>query len=173
MAQEKNALITVVSYLTTDQTVLKTVLGYLKDYIDIEKISSVYQVMGKPLNISSVHDIRSTESYRGLCVCLKCSTTLEARELVNKISVILEKSPNRIRKEIKIYLLAFEAQTKMTQDLSLPFPEWHNRPELIVPAADIWHDYNHPVLNETIGHLAKKYQLDNWGEFFTQGDELV
>ena len=50
--------------------------------------------------------------------------------------------------------LALAAQTKRTPDrLLLPHPRLHERAFVLVPAADVWPDWRHPLLGRTIGEM--------------------
>jgi 7,8-dihydro-6-hydroxymethylpterin-pyrophosphokinase len=165
-------LIGLVAYSSTDHIVLKTITSKLREIINIKKISSIYSVQGKPDKFDSVHDLRCEDSFQGLSVSLRGNTQLSPEEVIQKFDIIINNAPSRIRHEIKIYLLVYEDKTKMSPNLTLPYADLHTRPELIMPAADLWGEYMHPILHSSLNRLSKNYQLESWGDFYAQGDIL-
>ena len=61
----------------------------------------------------------------------------------------------------------------MTENLTLPHPEFHMKPEVLFPAAEVWADYYHPVLKKTLRELTREFANLRWGEFFEQGKTLL
>ncbi len=168
MKSSHEVLVSVITYSTTDSVPLDTVLMELKKVISISKNSPIYSVTGRPQTLDSVHDIRSHESFQGLSLCLRGEAELTPQELLFEFEKIIQNSPERIKNEIKIILLVYEDKTLISPLLTLPFPDFHRRPELIVPASELWGEYTHPILETTLSRLSKNFQLESWGDFFSQ-----
>ena len=168
MKELHEVLISVVTYSTTNKSTLESVLIELKKYVELNKSSAVYSVTGRPNNYEHVHEIKTQDSFQGLCVALRGLTEFDEKTLMKKLNEIIDSSPRRIKNEIKIYLLVYENITTISPSLTLPFPDFHIRPELIVPASDIWGEYVHPILDQTLNRISKQYQLESWGDFYSQ-----
>ncbi len=70
-------------------------------------------------------------------------------------------------------LLCHDDEVRMTPALTLPYPKWMTEAHLLIPAAEIWGDYHHPVLTNNLYSLAQRFAGQPWGEFYAQGRELL
>lgn len=168
------ALISVTAYTSDGLKLLKEAVSKLRDKVEIATISSVYKVRGEALLTPQIHDLRSIRAFEGLCAAVEAQTSLTPLELLKflqEIEVHLRKE--QLHRNISLNLLLYEDQTYMTQSLTLPYPDLHLRPELLIPGAEVWGEAAHPVLGKSLTELARLHQNKEWGEFFAQGQSLL
>ena len=70
-------------------------------------------------------------------------------------------------------LLCFDDQIYLTPKLTVPYPRWMTEPHLLVPAAEVWGDYHHPIAQDSLYKLAQQFSGHAWGEFYSQGATLT
>ena len=73
----------------------------------------------------------------------------------------------------RVIPLAVEQETQMMPDLTLPHPILHTEPLVTRCAAEVWGNYEHPILKKTLSELASKAPLIKNAEFYLQGKSLV
>jgi len=140
----------------------------------IDKVSSVYKVSRKAESLGGLRDIKKEESLDGLSLVVKIAADTSAQSTLNRLSDIERKLQKEVlSKSVSLNLLDYDQQVVMLPTLSLPHPEFHLRPEEVVSAVELWPDYIHPVLNQTLLELSRKFVDQSWGEFFTQGSKLL
>ena len=174
MPASHSVLIGVKAYSASGMDLLKKVFALLKTHVEVAQLSSIYKVRGKISNSKGIHDLRSQESFSGLSVVVKAFTSLEPPGLLSVFQKIEDDLRSEVlHRSVSVNLLIFEGLTLMTPGLTLPHPEFHLQPEVLVPAAEVWGDYHHPILKDSIFSLSKRYSDENWGEFYTQGKSLL
>lgn len=104
-----------------------------------------------------------------LIVALTVETHKTPEELFDLLQVRMEKHPNTV----DFYLVLYEDETRLTPQLTLPSPDFHNRPSWLVPAAELWAAAVHPVLNKSLYELAGENEWQDWGAFYAQGKTLL
>ena len=167
-------LVSATAYSSDGPKLLKQVVQDIQQGMKLLTLSSVYKVKGTAINPSHIHDLRSVTTFEGLSVVMQLETDLaplEVLELLRKIE-LLRKS-ELLHRNISLNLLFFEDMTYMTPELTLPHPDFHLRPELVIPAAEIWGERHHPVLGVSLSQLTRSFQNREWGEFFAQGQSLL
>ena len=176
-AKDKNqtsALCAVLLFSNKSLQALRGLVKHLKNDVNIEKISSIYQVLGNPEKFETIHDIRSKSEYSGLCVVLRVSTDLSAEKLFSYLNQTSEKiNAEADRRFLSINLLSYGNMTLMTPNLTLPHPDFHRRAEFLMPSSEVWGDLEHPVLKESLAKLTSRFIGESWGEFFAQGQSLM
>ena len=141
---------------------------------EVEKASSVYLVNGNINDYENIHNLREVSSYVGLSLCLRMRTEHSAIRLSESLWEASKQLTSVVSKKmVEVALVAYEGESLMTPALTLPHPELVERPELLVPAAELWGNYHHPVLEENLTVLAKKFNGVTWGEFFTQSKSVL
>lgn len=137
---------------------LKKILKTISDFVQVKAVSSVYEEFER--------------SGGGLCVVVKASTTLLPQELWQRLQ-ISEVQMNSGLRSIDIDLLAAGQYVRMTPQLTLPHPEFHRRPEVLIPAVEVWPEFRHPIVEKPIRELVKRFDRSYWGQFFTSGKTLL
>lgn len=73
----------------------------------------------------------------------------------------------------KVQLVTFDQMISMVPQLTLPWPELHLEPLVIRAASEVYPDYVHPVMKESLNELALKQPIHgNKIEFYMQGRSL-
>lgn len=140
----------------------------------IDKISSIYQFVPDEIK----DDIKNESSYTHLCFSLLLQVKdsedwgadfgAQLKQFGSKSSEMT----NSRNFEIKV--LDFRSQFLMGHKLTLPYPKWIERSELLFPSLEVVPEfYIHPVLNEPIS--AELIQKKVWknSEFLQSGRSLL
>lgn len=167
------ALISIKVYANHGEDLLKQVVEELLREMKIEEVSSIYRVQGSLRQFKQIHDLKSTESFEALSVVMKVQTSLDPKDLLHFFDEIeMGQRLQTHHRSIGLRLLVYDDLTRMTEKLTLPLPDFHLNPDEVVPAAEVWGDYVHPVLKQNIYTLSKPFAGQVWGEFFAQGRSL-
>ncbi len=172
--EEHKCLISVMVFSRDGEKILKEICKQFKSDFDLIKCSDVYLVKGKHSKSETLHDIVTEDSYIGLSMSFAARTVLEpelALKFLENIELLF-KNPAQ-KRTVSLNLLAFDDNTKMTPRLVLPHPSLHLQPELLVPAADVWPEYYHPVLKQSLIGLLKGVQTVGWGEFYAPAKSVL
>jgi hypothetical protein len=77
------------------------------------------------------------------------------------------------KNKVRVIPLAVEQETQMIPELTLPHPILHTEPLVTRCAAEVWGNYEHPILKRTLNDLADKAPAILNAEFMLQGKSLV
>lgn len=172
--EQHTALISVRVFSVIGIDIIKKCLNEIGVRANIEDVSSIFQVEKVVHENKHIHDLRSREYFFGLCLVIKVETELVARDLLSYLQKvekqIVDVSRNKV---IYLRLLTYDDQTIMVPSLTLPHPDFHLLAEDLIPAAEIWGDYVHPVLKQTLSSLVKKLKNTDFGSFYAQGKSLL
>lgn len=69
--------------------------------------------------------------------------------------------------------LLHNAYFSMNPSLVLPSQELHSKAHWLIPAAEVFGDFEHPVLKEPLRDLAQRFNQSSWGRFYAQGQSLL
>lgn len=161
MAQ--NALAAVSIDFVEGQRGLRAIIRRFQENSSVLKVSSVY----KHYKSSRKENLNSE-----LWVALKLETELSPEKLLKEFENI-EKEINSSKVRAEIYLVAYEKEISMIPSLNLPHPRLHNFPLLRICAAEVWEEYQHPILKESLSQLAKDGLDSSTSEFLAQGKTLL
>lgn len=168
------SLIAVKVYSSDGLTLSRSVLNDLSKWVTFERVSSIYKVRRSERKPFHTHDLRKVTDFEGLSFAILVSTPINPRQLIQKLYEVEKKHSNEIlHRSLSLNLLAYEDKTTMTEGLTLPHPEFHGRPEVLFPAAEVWGDYFHPVLKKSLHELTRDFANLKWGEFYEQGKCLL
>lgn len=153
---------------------LKKVLTNLSTKFEIVGVSSVYKVDRRAESFAGLRDIKKAERLEALTMVLRAKTSLGAHETLAAL-VETERALQHelLKRTVSLNLMIYNSEIIMLPELAVPHPEMHLRPEEIVPAVELWPEYVHPVLNQTLAELSQQFSHERWGEFFTQGQPLL
>ena len=153
---------------------LKQALHALSEALTIDAVSSVYRVSGEREKSAHIHDLRSFAVFDGIVLAVKGFTGVGPNALVLKCREIEARYRNEtLRRSVNIQLFFYGTETLMGSQLTLPDPDFHLRPENILPAAEICPEFVHPVLKRSVRDLARPFSGQNWGEFVSQGKAML
>lgn len=162
------------AYSGNGHELLKKSVQQLTEIMEILSLSSIYKVQGKIISSGGIHDLRSEESFSGLAMAVKAVAKHTPQVLLSRFEEIeFSLRSEVLHRSVSINLLAFESRVQFTPQLTLPHPQLHTHPEYLVPAAEVWGDFLHPVTKESLTALAKRLDEDSWGEFYAQGKSLL
>ncbi len=105
---------------------------------------------------------------RSLVGAILCDTHLGPREFCEDIDF-----RTKAFSGVKVSLLGYGDVFKMTPQVTIPHPELHEKAHWLHVAAELWPDYQHPVFNENLGELARRFPSKEWGHFHAQGKALI
>lgn len=144
---------------------LRQILARLQKNGQVEKISSAYKHFRNELR----EDLNAE-----IWISLTIHTELAPSAFVSEIQKIeTEMGGTRLRRQLSIYLLAYEDQTQMTPSLTLPHPKLHEFALLTTCTAEVWGDYMHPIFDKSLAQLAKSNETLMNSEFLVQGKTLI
>jgi len=171
--QQQEALLSVESYLGDRKGRLKATLRKLQENLTIAQISSIYELgEGADAQRSVLSSMDRERWAGGLSVVVRIRTTLPPRELLELLQKI-ERQANLTTRCVDIDLLFYEEQSTMTPLLTLPHPELHRRPQVLIPAAEIAPDFTHPVLEQNLAQLTHRFEKVPWGRYYSTGKTLL
>lgn len=174
MPDTKSILISLKTFSGKGTDVMRGALQRLQKEFQVSQVSSVYKVDRPAESLAGIRNIRKEEHLDGLAVVVMAKTVKSPQdtlEVLNEIERDLQKEA--LRRTISFNLLVYGNEIVMLPGLSLPHPEMHLRPEEIVLAVEVWGDYVHPVLKESLAKLSRRFANETWGEFYTQGRPLL
>ncbi|MCB0383813.1 MAG: 2-amino-4-hydroxy-6-hydroxymethyldihydropteridine diphosphokinase [Bdellovibrionales bacterium] len=168
------ALVGIKVFSNEGQELLSEVAKDLRQKMDFVGASSIYRVWGNINHPEHIHDLRRIESFEGLAAVIKVRSTQSPRDLLKFLQDVETKYRSEVlRRSISLNLLVYEDLSYMTPEMTIPHPELHRRPESLLLAAEVWGDYIHPVLNENLYTLTRRFHDEQWGRFYAQGKTLL
>tara|TARA_B100001248_G_scaffold262665_1_gene260562 strand:- start:10286 stop:10801 length:516 start_codon:yes stop_codon:yes gene_type:complete len=166
----KTAIVSVLHTNAKDLKALSDMLLHLKDIANIEKVSSVYELThaDTPEQVQHLSPIG-----QALSLCFLLSFEGASMELNEKLKE-LEKQSNQGLDGSSIYvqLLAFENEISMLPSLSLPDPSLHTDGKYLKPASEIYPNYLHPVLDQTLSEILYKLENIDGVQFYARSKSL-
>ncbi|MAE74616.1 MAG: hypothetical protein CL675_11015 [Bdellovibrionaceae bacterium] len=169
-------LISLVSPLYAGLPELKNTLSNLHEHLHLKVLgySSVYLADYQVDSFENIHDIRNDTHLEALAMVMKYEVTMDFEELytqLHEFQSMEQSKPFQTRAEIR--LLSYEDRVMSRPSMHIPHPELIERPDWLVPAGEVWPDFDHPILKEPLKDLAGKYQGVPWGRFYAQGKSVL
>lgn len=159
-------LITIIDYSGKGTVWLKKFMWHLSELSTVDRMSSIYQ--------DSYESESHTTSEKPLLVCALIHADSSQYELIEKIIAIESKINKEATHEvIRAVVLAQEDFVVMTPKLALPHPRLFTHPQLLFPAAEVWPEYEHPILHKSLIAMTKEFEGSRWGSYFAQGSSLL
>lgn len=170
----KQVLISFKTRSTQQMDVFRKGIEMMSGHVQWTKISSIYRVRRRAESFSSLRHIKGEELLEGFaCVGLGLSKS-EPHELMQQLLAAEESLSHEVlRRSLSCNFLAMGDEMVRFPELTLPHPEFHLRPEELIPASEVWPDYVHPVLQKSIRELARSYLDEDWGEYHCAGSPLL
>ena len=168
------ALVSMKVYTHGGLALLRNIVAELDKDFTVSSASSIYKVQRVFQNSRDLHDLRNSEIFEGLCAVCSVNTNQGVSQ-VGKVIRQIEESfvKSRSEKSVSLNLLVFEKEHLSMPDLTVPHPEFHLKPEEVVPSAEVWGEYRHPILDKSLNDLAQAFSGHAWGEFYAQGKSLL
>ncbi len=174
MAQHHVALVSVKVHSPQASSLMRQVFKESFKQDEVLQISSVYKVFEETARPSHIHDLKTYATTYGLCLVAKVSIIRGPQELVDDLQGLQEAwTDPSTRRGVSLNLLVFEDQVSMTPHLTLPHPELHLKAHLLIPSAEIWGQYQHPIIGQSLSELSQWWANKTWGEFHAPGKSLL
>lgn len=146
---------------------------FLKKHCEHVEVSSLYryrsELKGKRLTTA----IRSSYEDQ-ISVSIKTQISVEPLAFFYSLMAFeREQNNNKFRNSSKVYYLADGDSAFMTPELTLPFDELHLSADLLVPTAEVYGQYFHPILHKTIFEITKSLKLPHGVLFFEQKTKVL
>ena len=169
------ALISLRAYSPEGKVFLSDVAQLISKQGSTLRASSVFRLSREEMYDRTNHDLRNKESTSGwLAVVFKLQTQVTAEELLRYLKALEKDSTNeRLGHMVRIKLLAYDQMTQMTPQMTLPDASFHLKPEELMLAAEIWGEFEHPVLKKSLRCLSQESSPTHWGDFCMQGKSLL
>lgn len=167
-SQNHEVLLSVESSFTKGTEKLSNFIKFLTTKSRIEKISAIYKIF-KSSQLNEKKKDNNNFNETKLIVALKLNTIMDFNEFSETLFEYDIKSQDK--KEIQIFLLGFDQLLEFDPRRTLPHPDLHLLPELLLPAAEVWPNYYHTILSKTLLEYAEGVKLN--GTFFAQGHTLL
>lgn len=153
---------------------LKKVVEGLKLDYEIKSYSSIYKVLNPADHFSELRKISGELVFDGYSMAVLITADQSPEALLESIHLLYSKTVESLpQKGLSINLLVYEERVSDRPGLTLPHPELHNRPEELVPAAEVWPDYLHPILKKPLSELSRPHLSKPWGKFYLSADSLL
>lgn len=166
-------MVTVIHNGAKNLELLKTTQVTIGASMPIVKLSSVYEVKSDFIE-SHQHTEAVTFMGQSLCYALQVGFEGESKEIHSILKEIERKINLSLDKEyIQIEFLSLDDEIIMLPSLTLPHPELHKKAELLVPASEIFPNYEHPVLEKTLLQLESGNKYKGRVHFYAQSKNLT
>jgi 7,8-dihydro-6-hydroxymethylpterin-pyrophosphokinase len=140
----------------------------------ISKISSIYQFTPESLRADISNQSMLTHICFSLLLQLKDAEDWGS-DFGLQIEQFAQKSADMTSaKNFEAKVLDFRSQFSMCKSVTIPYPDWIDRPEFLFPSLEIIPEsYVHPVLNEPLS--AELISVKTWkdSEFLQTGRSLI
>ncbi|WAM31627.1 2-amino-4-hydroxy-6-hydroxymethyldihydropteridine diphosphokinase [Caldicellulosiruptor naganoensis] len=146
--QKMEVILALGSNLGDRQRNIETAIEYLKEKVDIKKVSTIIET--EPYGY--------TQQPKFLNCCLMGKTCLSPFELLEFV-LSIEKKMGRERlfkwgpRNIDIDILFYNSLVIDEENLKIPHPEIQKREFVLLPLSEIAPDFVHPVLKKTVVQL--------------------
>lgn len=140
----------------------------------ISSISSIYQFTPEDLRADITNQSMLTHICFSVLLQLKDSEDWGS-DFGHQIEQFAKKSADMVSaKNFEVKVLDFRSQFSMCKTVTIPYPNWIDRPELLFPSLEIIpENYIHPVLDEPL--TAELISIKTWkdSEFLQTGRSLI
>ncbi len=144
------------------QAIRKALEEIRKDF-PIERMSSVY----KRYFFERNEDLNSE-----LIFVFKTVTDLDPERLVEKLQFLMNLGGTSGTKA-ELVLLSYDQLVMLTPRIPLPHPRLAQDPAILRCASEVWGDFNHPVLDQTLNEVVKSMHSFEHIEFFSRGETFL
>jgi 7,8-dihydro-6-hydroxymethylpterin-pyrophosphokinase len=105
---------------------------------------------------------------------VKLATSLKAEEIIKKLIEIEEEFETTIKliEPLRCYLMAYDQTVSISPSITLPHPLMMSDPGWMYCCFEVWKNYRHPILEQTLDKLLKNKGATNV-EFHSQGRALL
>lgn len=168
------ALIAVVAEKRQGLSCSKQFIRCLSYLGTISNISSIYQFTPKDLRVDLKNKSMLTHICFSVLLQLKESEDWGSDFGLQVLKFAEQSAVMTTAKNFEVKVLDFRSQFSMCKSVTVPYPHWIDRPELLFPSLEIVPEtYVHPVLNSPLS--ADLIPIKTWvdSEFLQTGRSLI
>lgn len=137
-------------------------------------VSSVYRVQRSAQSLQGLRYIRGEEVLDGFSCVARGQSDLGPEKLLTQLqSLERSLSDQKLKRTLSVNCLVYGSRVIRTPSLTLPHPEFHLNPEELIPSAELWPEYEHPILLKTLSQLANDFHGVGWGEYYCSGRDYL
>lgn len=166
---EHKLLIGVDAYGVRDILQLKPCVGAIGKDFEILALSSLYSDREQDKEKLGLRFMG-----QNIRMAISCASDLGPKECLSLLKSF-EKNLNETHKkeEYLFYLLAYDKLSSMLPSVCLPHPELHLADLWLSPAAELWPDYLHPILDQSLSDMARASLSNMQSQFIAQSKCLL
>lgn len=156
MSEEKNlALVAIFADTIRGERALRKMVEQIGNYAVVHQISNVYKR-------ELAEEVRSE-----ICAVLQIETNQSKEGLLKNVSLLKTIEPGYFSQGV---LLTFNKEVNLMPGATLPDPRFLQDKLLLRCAAEVWGEYEHPIVGKTLNELVRSNQsTKEIVEFFAQG----
>ncbi len=153
------ALVGLLVDLTRGQREIKQITNELGSILNLQSVSCIYK-----------RDSTSTNStlYSELVCTFRVSTSMGSLETQQTLQKISEKYQGA-----EILLLSYNKDVLMLPGQTLPHPNLIKDSVLLRCSSEVWGEYEHPILGQTLNEIVDSNRILEKVEFYSQGSALL
>jgi hypothetical protein len=152
------ALVMVSSEFAHGQNLIRKIVAEIRSLCQVTQVSCVYK-----RKLQDSFSVYQTE----LVAVLRVKTPMESPNYFQTLCGIMDKN-----RGTKVVLLCFDQVAQMSPELTLPNPQLARDTVVLRCASEVWGDFKHPILGQTLNHLVHSSNSNEIVEFFSQGTNL-
>jgi hypothetical protein len=157
-ADKHQALVLVSSDLAQGQNLIRKIVAEIRSICEVVGVSCVYK-----RKLQDSLSVYQTE----LMAVLRTDTSMDKDHFFETLCGIMAKN-----RGTKILLLSFDSTAQMLPELTLPHPQLARDSVVLRCASEVWGDFEHPILGQTLNQLVHLNNSNELVEFFSQGTSL-
>ena len=138
---------------------IRRTLGVLQKDFPVQKISSVYKKYFSTKN----EDLNSE-----IIFVYKTATLLSPEKALAKLKMIQNWTV-----KTDFVLLCMDQLVMLSPESQFPHPRLALDPAILRCASEVWGDFHHPVLDQSLNEAVKEIHSFEHIEFFSQGDAFL
>ncbi len=155
----------------TGQCLIHLSTSLVGGVVGAQSMISRVQTVGEIVAISSVYKRYLSSARVDLNSNLEAVLCLHTKCAVDEL--LWHFKEYSVGKREKLQLLAYDELVVLSPQLTLPNPSLHADALIVRCAAEVWPEYEHPIMQKTLREIAAKSPPAVDAEFYLQGKSLV
>lgn len=143
--------------------------------VDINKgKKAIHQIVNEinsfvtPTKISNLYKRDSQEHIHPKKTELICALKISTNLVLKDLSEALNNLKNKYN-DCFVYLLVFDKEINIIPGLTIPNPILVSDSVLLRCAAEVWDNYEHPILGQSLNEIRDSIRVNDKVEFYSQG----
>ena len=135
--------------------IINELVKEINSFVTPIKISNVYK--------RDIHEHINSKKTELICA-LKITTNLKSKELAETLDHLKDKY-----NDCFVHLLVFDKDINIIPELTLPNPILVSDHVILRCAAEVWENYEHPILGQSLNEIIDSIRVNDKVEFYSQG----